>query len=436
MVAASPLVYSSLDPKDTGGVKLVAAPMDQQSCDTCAAFAVTSAAETAMASVLAVDVAGCSISVQALHFCPPKNQPKRACQGGWTIDSTLAVLEQNSQQLPTLGCLGYKPDMKGELGFDELCAMVCNAPNKYANQGSFSSGQITVTWQAQRHIRQYGAVVTRFDIYDDFRPFFSNFANMGAVYKPRPGAKPVEGHAVVLVGYNNEQNYWVAKNSWGSNWADGGYFKVAYGVCGILTAETGEAYGITWQPNVTPASMKLTVSPGPKPGCYWYKAKAGDYMSKMAWLAGISLDKFMMDNVGIVKDLDKPLEGTNLLVCNPKPGRLMTTGAPVSPAPMPAVRPVPAPQTLAPVVTTQITDQITDNPILDSLLKIKAAVDTTNQLPEWTKESGTNYGYCKWRKLSAVALWMFCKSTFVWRFLAVGHYGFVVLSPRLQLFLA
>lgn len=62
---------------------------------------------------------------------------------------------------------------------------------------------------------------------DDFKPFFSSFANAQAVYKPKAGAKYVEGHAVVLVGYNNEQQYWIAKNSWGDGWADNGFFKVS-----------------------------------------------------------------------------------------------------------------------------------------------------------------------------------------------------------------
>jgi hypothetical protein len=40
----------------------------------------------------------------------------------------------------------------------------------------------------------------------------------------------------------------------------------------------------------------------------------------VAWLAGIPLDKFMLDNTEAVKDLDAPLAGVNLLLCGPKPG--------------------------------------------------------------------------------------------------------------------
>jgi hypothetical protein len=51
-----------------------------------------------------------------------------------------------------------------------------------------------------------------------------------------------------------------------------------------------------------------------------WQAKGTDYLSRVAWLVGIPLDKFMLDNTEAVKDLDAPLAGVNLLLCGPKPG--------------------------------------------------------------------------------------------------------------------
>ena len=45
----------------------------------------------------------------------------------------------------------------------------------------------------------------------DFKPFFEVRGNAKKVYTPSPKAKVVENHAIVLVGYNNEQEYWVAR---------------------------------------------------------------------------------------------------------------------------------------------------------------------------------------------------------------------------------
>jgi hypothetical protein len=53
---------------------------------------------------------------------------------------------------------------------------------------------------------------------------------------------------------------------------------------------------------------------------HMHQAKGTDYLSRVAWLAGIPLDKFMLDNTEAVKDLDAALAGVNLLLCGPAPG--------------------------------------------------------------------------------------------------------------------
>ncbi len=40
-------------------------------------------------------------------------------------------------------------------------------------------------------------------------------------------------HGVVIVGYDETENYWIVRNSWGSSWNGDGYFKVGCGECAI-----------------------------------------------------------------------------------------------------------------------------------------------------------------------------------------------------------
>lgn len=51
-------------------------------------------------------------------------------------------------------------------------------------------------------------------------------------------------HALVIVGYGSESswfgtlNYWIIRNSWGEDWGEQGYFRIArgYGTCGLNNA--------------------------------------------------------------------------------------------------------------------------------------------------------------------------------------------------------
>jgi hypothetical protein len=36
-------------------------------------------------------------------------------------------------------------------------------------------------------------------------------------------------HATLIVGYDDTQNCWISKNSWGRSWGDNGFFRIAYG---------------------------------------------------------------------------------------------------------------------------------------------------------------------------------------------------------------
>jgi PKD repeat protein len=40
-------------------------------------------------------------------------------------------------------------------------------------------------------------------------------------------------HAAVIVGYNDAGGYWWLRNSWGTSWREGGYFRLGYGECSV-----------------------------------------------------------------------------------------------------------------------------------------------------------------------------------------------------------
>ena len=78
--ATSPEVYDSRNKAQTYGVNLVNPAGDQMGCSACVPFVVASAAESAMASVLRMDVSKFSISKQALFLCSAGGGPAWTCE--------------------------------------------------------------------------------------------------------------------------------------------------------------------------------------------------------------------------------------------------------------------------------------------------------------------------------------------------------------------
>ncbi len=75
-----------------------------------------------------------------------------------------------------------------------------------------------------------GPLATAFVVYDDFLGYKSG------VYKwngTSPRSDKYKGHGICVIGYNENLQAWLCKNSWGSNWGDGGYCYIGYGECGI-----------------------------------------------------------------------------------------------------------------------------------------------------------------------------------------------------------
>lgn len=68
---------------------------------------------------------------------------------------------------------------------------------------------------------EYGPLVICISFPIDF------FYYYGGVYRPRWG-KHAGGHVVALVGYDDNKECWIVKNSWGTGWGAKGWFRLAY----------------------------------------------------------------------------------------------------------------------------------------------------------------------------------------------------------------
>lgn len=65
-----------------------------------------------------------------------------------------------------------------------------------------------------------------FTVYESFES--QDVANTGDMPMPEEGEEVLGGHAVMCVGYDDEEEKFLVRNSWGTEWGKEGYFRMPY----------------------------------------------------------------------------------------------------------------------------------------------------------------------------------------------------------------
>ena len=81
----------------------------------------------------------------------------------------------------------------------------------------------------------HGPIESGFYVYSDFKDYKSG------IYQRGKHTQLLGGHAVKIVGWGKEGDteYWLVANSWGEEWGEKGYFRIAFGECGIENVISG-----------------------------------------------------------------------------------------------------------------------------------------------------------------------------------------------------
>ena len=64
-------------------------------------------------------------------------------------------------------------------------------------------------------------IVFGISVYESFES--EEVAKTGIVQLPEKTEKMLGGHAIVIVGYDQEKHLFIFRNSWGEDWGDKGY---------------------------------------------------------------------------------------------------------------------------------------------------------------------------------------------------------------------
>ena len=223
----------AFDLRNVGGSDYTTPVKDQGGCGSCVAFGTIATLEHvtrfARTPELPMD-----LSEAQMFYCWGGAEG-RNCGNGWFPEPALDAARDRGVTFED-----YFPYTAG----DQACNVNADWPNHLCQASSWQSLTSNAAGMKQ-YISQYGSITACFYVYQDF------FSYGGGVYTHVSGSL-AGGHCVVLVGYDDAQGCWIAKNSWGPGWGEGGFFKIAYGQCGIESWHNCGVPGTTlrtWLPN-------------------------------------------------------------------------------------------------------------------------------------------------------------------------------------------
>jgi alpha-tubulin suppressor-like RCC1 family protein len=197
---------------NVSGHSYVSGVRNQENCGSCWDFAAVAMLESSLMLSQNQPDTNPDYSEQFVLSCLGG---RNSCVGGYLQD---ALDFLRSTGAPTESCFPYQ-------GNDGLaCSAACS------NYETLIKRIPTWYWvtddnvdvAAIKNALAQGPVGTWLRIYDSF------YAYDGGVYSAYGSTYSEDNHYVLIVGYDDAQQCWIAKNSWGSTWGENGYFRIAY----------------------------------------------------------------------------------------------------------------------------------------------------------------------------------------------------------------
>ncbi len=204
------------DLRDVDGKNYTTAVKNQGGCGSCVAFGSVAVMETTYQFTKLIPGSGIDLSEAHLFYCHG-GAAGRTCGNGWFPEPAFAAAK--AQGVATEDKFPYTSGQ-------QACAVKSDWQNSKAVVGGSTKAGTRAAMK--EWLSTKGSLTGCFIVYQDF------FAYSSGVYRHVSG-EAAGGHCVEIIGYNDEEAAWICKNSWGSGWGDGGFFKMAYGECQIET---------------------------------------------------------------------------------------------------------------------------------------------------------------------------------------------------------
>jgi C1A family cysteine protease len=219
---------TSKDWRNVNGNNYVTSVKDQGPCGSCVSFCSCAVIEANMRIKSQNPNLDVDLSEAFLQFCGGGS-----CNG-WGLTSGLEFAKTTG--VTDDACFPYQPQ---DLPCNNRCSDWQSRVTKILSYSTHAS------MQARKDaIANIGPVLGGMAVYNDF------FSYSSGIYQKTSGASLAGYHCITIVGYDDSQQCWILKNSWGSGWGDNGYVRIAYNQPDLLIDSSWAFYSV--DPDVEP----------------------------------------------------------------------------------------------------------------------------------------------------------------------------------------
>merc|ERR1740130_2237561 len=218
-------IPKSWDWADVHGMNYLEPVMDQADCGSC--YAASSVRMlTARHKIRTNNTNAIPWSISFPLHCSEYNQ---GCKGGFGF--LLSKWSEDVGLLPAT-CLPYNTSGSCESRCDPKSLKKRYRAANHHMVGGWYGSSSSVPMMLELH--KNGPLVVSFEPSDDFMMYSGGIFSQTELAIPAPMIRSHTewlkvDHAVLLVGWGEEmgQKYWLVQNSWGTDWGEGGYFRIA-----------------------------------------------------------------------------------------------------------------------------------------------------------------------------------------------------------------
>lgn len=211
------------DWRNVSGNNYVTDVKNQGGCGSCVAFGTCATIEANLRIKAQDHTLATDLSEAFLQFCGGGS-----CSG-WGLTSGLAYAK--STGVTDEPCFPYQPK---NMPCSDRCSDWQSRLVKILSYTSHSS------MQARKDAIANGPVVCGMAVYEDFYSYTE-----GVYQKSSTADNDLAGyHCMCVVGYDDNKQCWIVKNSWGTGWGKNGFIRVAYNQADLLIDTSWAFYSV------------------------------------------------------------------------------------------------------------------------------------------------------------------------------------------------